>query len=67
MNFIKEKDSHWVYVLSEDEPESLIPTGLRSLVVKLKDPLVQPNPRKKGRLPSPAPRESYDDNQLEEP
>ena len=72
MNFIKkEQDSHWMYVSAEDEPESPIPTGPRSMVVKLNDPMVQPNPRKekKGRkVPSPVPLDNYEDDiQLEEP
>ena len=72
MNFIKkEQDSHWMYVSAEDEPESPIPTGPRSVVVKLNDPMVQPNPRKekKGRkVPSPVPLDNYEDDiQLEEP
>ena len=72
MNFIKrEQDSHWMYVSAEDEQESPIPTGPRSMVVKLNDPMVQPNPRKekKGRkVPSPVPLDNYEDDiQLEEP
>ena len=72
MNFIKrEQDSHWMYVSSEDEPESPIPTGPRSVVVIPNDPMVLPNPRKekKGRkVPSPVPLDNYEDNiHLEEP
>ena len=57
MTFIKEEqDTHWRHIKTDDEPESPIPTGLRSVVLAPKEPMVQPNPRKekKGRLPSPA-------------
>ena len=72
MNFIKrEQDSHWMFVSSEDEPESPIPTGRRSVVVIPNDPMVQPNPRKEKKVrkvPSPVPLDNYEDDiQLVEP
>ena len=41
MNFIKyEQENHWVYVRAEeDEPESPVPSGLRSVVVKVTEPV----------------------------
>ena len=48
MNFIKyEQENHWVNVRSEeDEPKSLVPSGLRSVVVKVTEPMSIPNKRK---------------------
>ena len=74
MTFIKEEqDTHWRHIKTDDEPESPFPTGLWSVVLIPKEPIVQPNPRKekkanKGSLPSPAPLETCEDDiELEEP
>ena len=74
MNFIKyEQENHWVYVRAEeDEPESPVPSGLRSVVVKVTEPMSVPSMRKGKRLmPSPTPPPLFecedDDIQLVEP
>ena len=51
----------------DDEPESPIPSGIRSVVVIPNNPARQPRPRKDKRLPSPVPLEEPDDILLEEP
>ena len=69
MTFIKERqETHWKWVKAEDdEPESPIPSGIRSVVVIPNNPARQPRPRKDKRLPSPVPLEEPDDILLEEP
>ena len=69
MTFIKERqETHWKWVKAEDdEPESPIPSGIRSVVVITNNPARQPRPRKDKKLPSPVPLEEPDDILLEEP
>ena len=73
MNFIKyEQNNHWVYVRSEeDEPESPVPSGLRSVVVKVTEPMSVPGVRKRKRQMSSPPPPLFeceeDDMQLVEP
>ena len=72
MRFIKdEQDNCWKWVPAEeveDEEEIQSPVpGLRSVVVKLSDPVRNPRPRKEKRAPSPAPLDEPDDIMLEEP
>ena len=72
MRFIKEEqDNCWKWVPAEeveDEEEIQSPVpGLKSVVVKLSDPVRNPRPRKEKRAPSPAPLDEPDDIMLEEP